>query len=231
MKTINHSFKNVFKSKKDKTYSNHKNINTLIHQIQNEYINETDVYNLLIASIRLAQILNFKDIENWLYLELSGYKDNHELPDYRKISPEIKAFNPYIGWEPLYIYDQNLANSLQVCSIDLSLPNILNLLNKNTLSIEFIFCKEVEDALYDYINYDFSDFKINCIFNSSEFEKILNIVKSNILDLTFELQKGNIKALDQPHSEFGINKNINQYFNNNELPRYKIIDKIVEKDE
>jgi len=136
-----------------------------------------------------------------------------------------------MGWEPLYIYDQNIANSLKFCSIDLSLPDILNLLKQNSQSIEFIFCKEIENTLYDYINYDFSDFKISCIFNRPDFENILNLTKDNILSFTIELQKGDFKSINQTQSEFSINKNINQYFNNNVLPKYKIFDKTVEKDE
>lgn len=231
MKTNSYAFKKILKKKKHKLPSVYENINTLIYQIQNEYENEKDVYNLLIAGIKLAQKLNFKNVEHWLYLELNGYNDNHELPDYRKISPEIKAFNPYMGWEPLNIYDQNIANSLKFCSIDMSLPNILNLLRFNNQSIEFIFCKEVENTLYDYINYDFSDYKISCIINRSDFENILNLTKNNILDFTIELQKRNFNSIDQNLSEFVINKNINQYFNNHELPRYKIFNEIVEKDE
>ena len=231
MKANNYSFRKIYKSKKDKLPSSHEKIDSLIYQIQNEYKNEEDVYNLLIAGIKLAQLLDFKDIENWLYLELRGYKNNHKLPDYRKISPEIKAFNPYKGWEPLYVYDQNIANSLKYCSIDLPLPNILELLKHNNQSLEFIFCKEVENILYDYVNYDFSDFKISCIFNSSDFENILNLTKNNILDFTIELQKSDFDSINQKQSDFVINKKINQYFNNNELPRYKIFNTIVEKDE
>lgn len=229
MKTNNYTFIKIFKNKKDKLPSSYENINTLIYQIQNEYENEEDVYNLLIAGIKLARKLNFKNVEKWLYLELNGYKNNRELPDYRKISPEVKSFNPYMGWEPLHIYDQNIADSLKFCSIDMSLPNILNLLKFNDQSIEFVFCKEIENTLYDYINYDFSDFKISCIFSRADFENILNLTKKNILDFAIELQKIDFESVDLNRSEFVINKKINQYFNNNEFPKHKIFDKIVEK--
>lgn len=231
MKTFNYSFRNIFNNKKDNIHSKHETINNLIYKIQNEYENEEDVFNLLIASIKLAKLLNFKDIEHWLYLELKGYEDNHELPDYRKISPEIKVFNPYMGWEPLYIYDQNLADSFKFFSIDLPLPKILNLLKYNNKSVEFIFCKDIENTLYDFINYDFSDFKVSCIIDSSDFENILNLTKNNILDFTREIQNQGLKTITQSKSEFVSNQRISQYFNNSELPSYKIFDKIVVKDE
>ena len=117
MKTNSHSFRNLFKTKFDKLPPGHKKIKSLINNIQNEYENEKDIYNLLISGIKLAKMLNFKDIEHWLYWELKGYDNSHKLPDYRKLSPEIKAFNPYIGWEPLDIYDHNLANSLKLDSL------------------------------------------------------------------------------------------------------------------
>ena len=230
MKTNNYSFRKIYKRKQGKLPSSHKKINSLINQIQNEYKNEENVYNLLIAGIKLTQMLGFKDIENWLFLELIGYENNHKLPDYRKISPEIKVFNPYKGWEELYIYDQNIADSLKYCSIDLPLPNILDLLKNNNQSIEFIFCREVENILYDYVNYDFSDFKISCIFNTSDFEKILNLTKNNILDFTIELQKRDFESINQNQSDFVINKRINHYFNNNNLPKYKIFNNLVEED-
>lgn len=231
MRTNNYPFKNIFIGKKDNPSSSYEKINSLIYQIQNEYENKETVYNFLISGINLAHLLNLEDIENWLSLELKGYNNNHQLPDYRKLSPEIKTFNPYMGWEPLYIYDGNTANGLKYCSIDLSLPKILNLLKNNNQSIEFIFCKEIENTLYDYINYDFSDFKISCFFDSSDFENILNLIKNNILNFTIELQKRDLKSINQSQNDFTINETIDQYFNNKELPKYKIFESIVENDE
>ena len=229
MKTFNSSFKNILSNKKDIQYPNYQKINKLILKIQNDYKQKDELQNLLINSMSLAKILNFKDIENWLYLELNGYRNNHELPDYRKIPADLKVFNPYMGWEPLNIYDQNLANNLKFYSIDLSLPKIMNLLKNNSESIEFLFCQEIENTLCNFINYDFADFKVACIFDSSDFKKIINFVINNIIDFTNELKEQDYNTITETKSEIDTYKNIKKYFKNNEIPKYKIQDDKIEK--
>ncbi|HEV3439735.1 MAG TPA: hypothetical protein VG122_20385 [Gemmata sp.] len=50
---------------------------------------QDDVLTVLRKTMRFASKLNRKDISDWLQLEQSGYPDNQDVPDYRKIRISI----------------------------------------------------------------------------------------------------------------------------------------------
>lgn len=66
-----------------------------------------DISQCLREAHYIASKLN--DIENdkWIQWELNGYSNYDDIPDYREIVCQIKAYNPYNGWIPVYFKDAN----------------------------------------------------------------------------------------------------------------------------
>ena len=65
-----------------------------------------DILSLLRKAYLIARKLSLKDFEQWVNKELNGYGANDEVPAYRHLSGEVKAWNPYHGWIPV-IFSQD----------------------------------------------------------------------------------------------------------------------------
>ena len=53
------------------------------------------VSSLLRKAVVVARKLGLRDPERWTQLELKGYGMDDEIPDYRRIRGQVKAFIPY----------------------------------------------------------------------------------------------------------------------------------------
>lgn len=57
---------------------------------------------LLRKALIVASKLNLSDFKKWIENELGGYEEVKDIPAYRRVSGEIKCWNPYNGiWMPL----------------------------------------------------------------------------------------------------------------------------------
>lgn len=60
------------------------------------------ITKLLRKALVVTTKLNLIDFKEWIKKELKGYKDVKDVPEYRNIIGELKAWNPYNGiWLPL----------------------------------------------------------------------------------------------------------------------------------
>jgi len=57
---------------------------------------------LIRKALIVASKLNLSDFKKWIEKEINGYEEVSEIPEYRNVTGEVKAFNPYNGlWIPL----------------------------------------------------------------------------------------------------------------------------------
>lgn len=61
--------------------------------------NDVDIEELLRKAYLVAVSVNQKDIEEWISNEQKGYKNINNLPDYRYLRGELKAYN-FGRWIP-----------------------------------------------------------------------------------------------------------------------------------
>jgi len=64
---------------------------------------------------------------------MNGYEDADELPTYRIISSEIKAFNPYRGWLPVSFEDIEMRKYLSTVPLNMSISEIEDFSNSKTV--------------------------------------------------------------------------------------------------
>ena len=77
-------------------------MSSLIEQIQADAINREVPTSDLLRKVKLASAkLKLPKVEQWVDLELKGYKDDGQLPEYRITKGVLQAFNPYFGWKPI----------------------------------------------------------------------------------------------------------------------------------
>lgn len=75
----------------------------IILELQKEALDKrTQISDLLRKALLVAKKLKVQEIESWIMCELNGYSNNNEIPEYRHLSGEMKAHNPYNGhWMPI----------------------------------------------------------------------------------------------------------------------------------
>jgi hypothetical protein len=75
---------------------------SLVEELQRDSLNpKVSVTELLRKAKVIAVKLGLDDFSAWIDKELAGYTDQDDIPAYRTISGEPKAFNPFQGWQPI----------------------------------------------------------------------------------------------------------------------------------
>jgi len=76
---------------------------SIVIELQKLATNENEsIAKLLKQALIVATKLNLLDFQIWINKELDGYNNVKEVPKYRNVMGEIKAWNPYNGiWVPL----------------------------------------------------------------------------------------------------------------------------------
>lgn len=73
-------------------------MDSLVLELQRDALDKgVEITFLLRKALLVSRKLKIKDIQEWIGSELNGYEYD-KVPEYRKITGEIKAFNPYRGW-------------------------------------------------------------------------------------------------------------------------------------
>jgi hypothetical protein len=158
------------------------------------------ITKLLRLALMVASKLNLSDFQVWINKELSGYKSIEEIPDYRLVKGEIKAWNPYNGmWVPFIWPDA--PKKLYQRSIGQSISEIEHIFKKQvsykngTLTIPFspdqqaIIIEKFEASLTPVL-----------IIPQSSLIKILDEVRNIILKWSLKLEKEGILGEEKSFS-------------------------------
>jgi hypothetical protein len=87
-------------------------MSSIVQEMQSDAINTSvRVSDLLRKALIVARKLGLQEFEQWVSLELNGYKDV-KVPDYRMLTGEIKVWNEYHGWQPVFFENTKLAERL-----------------------------------------------------------------------------------------------------------------------
>lgn len=79
----------------------------LVLELQRDALDKSvAVSDLLRKALVVARKLKVPDFERWVRWELDGYEGSDDIPVYRHIGGELKAFNPYNGWIPVMLDDR-----------------------------------------------------------------------------------------------------------------------------
>lgn len=160
----------------------------IVLQLQAEALNDAvDIETLLRKAYLVARKLKLKDFETWIANEQNGYEE--EIPDYRTISGQIKAWNPYYGWMPV-IMQGDLSDATSKMPLKLPISTISNVYNESDGSVILT----VPGAIADFFNKNTDGFPTKYCFQSSkaEMHKIISSVRNRILDWALLLEENGI---------------------------------------
>ena len=164
----------------------------IVIELQREALDEKiSIESLIRKAYLVAKKLKLKEFEEWLNQEQNGYKN--EIPEYRNITGEIKAWNPYHGWIPM-ILPAKVADIASRMPIPNSISSLLDVYNSMPTKYAFFVSK-------------------------SELYRIMSTVRNKILDWALLLEEngivGNEMTFTDVEKQIAIDTPIiNNYINN-----------------
>ena len=96
----------------------------LVLELQRSALNSnTSVTELLRMALVVARKLKIKEFEQWVELELKGYPDINEVPEYRILSGQLVAQNRFRGWETLMTHNLDSKLVEKLSTFNINYPN------------------------------------------------------------------------------------------------------------
>lgn len=166
-----------------------RSLNSIVIDLQREAARESGkVSTLLRTAYTVARKLNVIEFEAWIKQEMYGYREAEEIPLYREIQGELKFFNPYRGWRPVIIEDEEWHNIISKYLMHEPISELESLISSdNNISIKFFGQSRALLAKYTGRNTEFI-----VSINRNQIEKILSKVKDIILDWSLKLEEDGI---------------------------------------
>lgn len=187
----------------------------IVYELEREALDENvSVESLLRKAYLVARKLKLLDFEEWINNEQNGY--HGEVPDYRMIKGDYKAWNPYRGWMPV-ILTPKMGRFMSSIPLHQSISSICEIYTSHENGIQFTLSAEINDLL----NKSTDGFKTQFVFNTSRSEiyGILSTVRNKILDWALLLEESGIVGEGMTFTEEEKKKAqetqvINNYTNN-----------------
>ncbi len=167
-------------------------MSSIVIDLQNEILsNECDIINVLRKSHVIATKLGLKDFDQWITYELNGYPSQDVCPDYRKVRGVLKGYNPYQGWIPTMISDNELEKMICEVKVSNSISEIVLLCSNSKKDL----VSEFPGAQLEILNNLFDSpvpMKYSLHISYSLVLDIVEKVKNTILEWTLKLEEEGI---------------------------------------
>lgn len=195
-------------------------MSSIVLDLQKELIkSDCDVLSALRRAQIIATKLNLVDFDTWIKQELNGYKLGDNIPEYRKISGMLKAFNPRRGWIPAIVPNNELEKKFCIQDIAQPISELVQLSKSGNASFEISFSGEHQVLLNRlFNNYVDTEFKI--FIGQNNIIGIIEAVNNCLLEWTLKLEEQGILGEDmkftveETQSAKGISQQINNYYGN-----------------
>lgn len=161
----------------------------LVFELQRDSLDsEIRVSNLLRKALVVSKKLGVIEIEEWLKKELDGYLSTDDIPKYRVVRGEVRAWNPYHGWLPLNFPNANIAQQLSVRDVIQSVGELDSLSESGEYTMQIPFSQEIVNSLMKAMRVPLQP---SLLVDKTEIIGILDAIRNIILDWSLELeQKG-----------------------------------------
>ena len=169
-------------------------MSSLVLELQADAINrKVSCSDLLRKAFAVSRKLEVEAIENWLRQELNGYSrsSGDKVPDYRVIRGQIKAWNPYHGWQPVNFRDPKIAEMFTKRETIQPIAELIALLeNKEKKSLlQMPLPPDIANNLMAEAG---AASPPTLMVPDTEIVRILEAVRNKILEWALELEKNGI---------------------------------------
>lgn len=168
-------------------------MSSIVIELQQETMSsQTKVSDLLRKALVVATKLEINEFKKWIENELYGYKEGDPIPQYRQLSGEIKACDPYCNWQPVIIRNASTAELLSSRKIPISIGELEDLLCKSQNDNVFTspFPPDIRNEVFS--NTISSGLVPALVIGKSKVFSIIEAVRNIILKWSLELEKDGI---------------------------------------
>ena len=196
-------------------------MNSLVLDLQSEVLkNDCDILSALRKAHLIASKLKLTEFDEWILAELNGYQTNQDdIPNYRQVHGQVKAWNPYHGWVPVILQNSKLEDVLCNQKLGESIGEILELYDKSTGYITITFTADVANTLDSWSNAPFKT-KYSLHVSKHLLKAIIDKVTNCLMEWTLKLEEKGILGENMTFNETetksakDIPQQINNYYGN-----------------
>ena len=125
--------------------------NSLVIELQKDAMESVvSITDLLRKAIVVARKLKVHEFQEWITLELYGYKKGNSVPEYRSVNGDVCAQNPYHGWQPVIIGDAETAKMLTSSPVMQPISELEKLVSSSKGFLLISFPPEVEQHIMNW---------------------------------------------------------------------------------
>lgn len=191
-------------------------MSSIVLDLQNEVTKpDCDIVNVLRKAHLIAVKLGLTEFDKWLMCELNGYQSSNNIPDYREVKGELKAFNPYRGWIPVVIQSSIIENQICNNKVSNSISEIKNLYEKSDNGVILSLSGEMQAQL-NSISSAVVETHYRIELSITAIGDIVEKVKNTVLEWTIRLEAEGIlgEGMQFNSAEKETAKRIPQTINN-----------------
>lgn len=173
-------------------------MNSIVLELQRDASTDSiSILNLLRKALIVSKKLGLAEFQQWIELELNGY-NSQPIPEYRVIRGQLRAWNPYHGWQPIITDDDNLLKAYEracKCSVNQSISELVTLAESNKDELRIMFSPQVESFLVSSVG---TSVKVE--ISRSSIRRILEAVRDVILKWSLKLEEDGITGQEMSFS-------------------------------
>jgi hypothetical protein len=151
-----------------------------------------DLQSLLREAFLISRKLKLKDFEEWINLELKGYKNLEQIPPYRRVRQTLQFFNPYHGWKEAEL-SQQLDEAIGIASILEPISEIEYLISKSKNGLYIPVPNGIAKTLRELYKVEMQS---RFLIHVTPIYGIVEQVRNLLLDWTLKLEEDNILGND-----------------------------------
>lgn len=167
-------------------------MSSIIQELQIEATNpNTSVSDILRKAKIVAVKLDLEEFSDWIEKELNGYNvsSTEDLPKYRIVRGEPKAWNPYHGWQPILFGDSKAGDIMSERGVMQPVGELDDLAKTDSSTFMIDYGTAAKKTIMDAIGFQ-TDIKF--MIGRSAVTGILEGVRNLILDWALKLEKAGV---------------------------------------
>lgn len=163
----------------------------LVEEIQRDALNPSTPVSTILRKVKVAAAkLKLGNVESWVEKELNGYT-NCPIPDYRVLYGKPQALNPYQGWIPIILNDDEHNTALSKVDCRQSVSSFEDLIARTSTSfVEMPLPPGVIRALNSGLEFEFGRMSVH--LSVIQIQGVIDTVRNAALDWAIELEKAGI---------------------------------------
>lgn len=169
-------------------------MSTIVAELQRDALNPSiKASDLLRKALVVSHKLGLTEMAVWIRNELEGYKDIASIPEYRLVEGELKGWNPYRGWIPVYVEDASWRDTLTKRENSQAIAELEHLLESKAAALHMPFPSELELKLAKSIGVQT---KVTLFVPNTHLTRILDTVRTIVLNWALKLEEEGIVGKD-----------------------------------